>query len=391
MSKCTTWVALDTSKKKHAVATLTPYSKRVREWWVPNEARGIRRLARKLIREAPGEVRVCYEAGPCGYALKRLLEAAAPGLVCEVIAPSLIPVRPGKRIKTDRRDARDLLYLYRAGLLTVVHPPTEADEGVRDLVRCRQDAKRDLLRARHRLSKYLLRRGRVYVGRAWTGRHEQWLRQQVWEREVEEEVFEDYRLAIAQIQERIKGLDARIEAISQEDPYQEPVGWLRCYRGIDTITAMTILTEIHDFRRFKSAGKFMSYLGLVVSENTSADRIHRGSITKTGNSHVRRVLVEAAWHSRHRPAVGKELRKRRKGQPAWVIAHADQAMIRLHKRYKRLIHAGKPGNKVTTAIARELAGFIWAVLDDGYARQTLREQRAMSRSEDPSKPSLEAA
>jgi transposase len=259
-------------------------------------------------------------------------------------------------------------------MLTVVHPPTEQDEAVRDLMRCREDAKRDLLRARHRLLKFLLRRGRVYVGRAWTGRHEEWLRSQVWDRDVEEEVFEDYRLAIGQIEERIRALNARIEAISQEEGYREPVGWLRCFRGIDTVTAMTVLSEVSDFRRFRTAGRLMSYLGLVPSEHSSAERVRRGGITRAGNSHVRRVLVESAWHSRHRPAVGKELRKRREGQPKWVIAHADRAMVRLHRRYKRLMHAGKPHNKVTTAIARELAGFLWAVLEDGYTRRLMQSK-----------------
>ena len=207
MDKRTTWVGMDTSKKKHVVAVLDPGSEEVREWTVPNEARAIRRLARKLVREAPGEVRVCYEAGPVGYALKRQLEAVE-GLTCEVIAPSLIPIRPGRRIKTDRRDARDLVQWYRSGSLTVVHPPTEAEESVRDLVRCRERAKADLLRARHRLSKYLLRRGRIYRGRSWSQRHETWLASQVWENPTDEEVFEDYRLAVAQIQARIDVLDA---------------------------------------------------------------------------------------------------------------------------------------------------------------------------------------
>ena len=198
MSECITWVALDTSKKKHAVAVLDPGAKEARESSVVNEAKALRRLARKLVREAPGEVRICYEAGPCGYALQRQLEGSAE-LVCEVIAPSLVPVRPGSRIKTDRRDARKLVKSYRAGELTVVHPPTAQEEAVRDLVRCREDAMQDLGRCRHRLGKFLLRRGHVYVGgKAWTMKHEQWMKGIVWEYEADREVFESYRLDASQ-------------------------------------------------------------------------------------------------------------------------------------------------------------------------------------------------
>jgi transposase len=369
MKKGITWVALDTSKKKHVVAILDPGAREPRELSVANEPRSLARFARKLVREAPGEVRVCYEAGPCGYALQRQLQAAAP-LICEVIAPGLIPVRPGERVKTDRKDARKLVRLFRAGELTEVDPPTEAEEAVRDLVRCREDAKVDLLRARHRMSKLLLRRGLVYRGgSAWTHKHRRWLSDIVWEHEADRDVFEDYRLAISQVEARLEALDARLEAISQEAPYREAVGWLRCCRGIDTVIAMTILAEIHDFRRFTKARHLMSYLGLVPSEHSSGERSHRGSLTKAGNSHVRRVLVEAAWNARHRPGVSYRLKKRREGQPAWVIAHADRAMLRLSRRYHRLLARGKPHNKVVAAVARELVGFIWAILQEGLERR----------------------
>jgi transposase len=363
-------VALDTSKRKHVGAVLEPGAQEPRDFEVPNELGALRRWARKVVREAAGEVRVCYEAGPFGFALQRQLEVAAPGLVCEVIVPALIPVRPGQRIKTDRRDARKLVRLYRAGELTVVHAPTEAEEAVRDLVRCREDAHEDLLRARHRPGKFLLRRGRIYAqGSAWTQRHAAWLASQVWEDEPDELVFQDYRLAIAQLEERLRGLDAHIGEISQSEPYREPVGWLRCFRGIDTVVAMTLLAEIHGFQRFEHAGDLMGYLGLVPSERTSAERAHRGALTKTGNAHVRRVLVEASWHQRHAPAVGLALRKRREGQPAWAIAHADRALNRLHRRYWRLYARGKPVNKVVAAVARELVGFVWAVMREGQMRQ----------------------
>jgi len=224
MAENITWVALDTHKKKHFAAVLDPGAKEPRESSIPNEARAIRRLARKLVREAPGEVRVCYEAGPCGFVLQRQLEAAAP-LVCEVIAPSLTPVRPGERIRTDRRDARKLVRAYRSDELTVVRPPTEAEEAVRDLVRCREDAKEDLLRSRHRLAKLLLRRGHVYRdGTSWTQKHERWMVTIVWEYEEDQEVFDNYRLVISQQQDRIRALDERIEGVSRRDPYRVPVG-----------------------------------------------------------------------------------------------------------------------------------------------------------------------
>lgn len=369
MSECITWVVLDTSKRKHAVAVLDPGAKEPRESSVVNEPRALRRLARKLVREAAGEVRICYEAGPCGYALQRQLEGSVE-LVCEVIAPSLVPVRPGSRIKTDRRDARKLVKSYRAGELTVVHPPTAREEAVRDLLRCREDAMQDLLRARHRLGKFLLRRGHVYVGgKAWTGKHEQWMKGIIWEAEADREVFESYRLGMSQLVDRLGELDEVIEAMSAEEPYREPVGWLRCFKGIDTVTAMTILAELHEVRRFKSARGLMGYLGMVPSEDSSGDRTRRGGLTKAGNSHVRRVLIEATWHNRHRAGVGYRLRKRREGQPAWVIAHADRAMVRLSKRYRGLCARGKPKNKVVAAVAREFVGFIWAVLREGEIRK----------------------
>lgn len=370
MVKDITWVALDASKKRHAVAVLEPGSREPREFMVPNESKALRRMARKLVREAVGEVRICYEAGPCGFDLQRQLEAASADLVCEVVAPSLIPVQPGKRIKTDRRDARQLVKLYSGDQLTMVHAPTREQEAVRDLVRCREDAKQDLMRARHRLSKLLLRRGQIYREgvKAWTLRHEAWMSRIEWEQEADRETFESYRLHLSQLQDRMRELGARIEAISQQEPYREPVSWLRCFRGIDTVTAMTIVTELHDVRRFQNARGLMAYLGLVPSENSSGDRVQRGGLTKAGNSHVRRVLIEASWCNRHKPAVGYQLRQRRVGQPAWAIAHADRAMARLSRRYRKLTARGKPYNKVIAAVARELAGFVWAVLQEGDRR-----------------------
>lgn len=372
MEKATTHVGMDVHKKAIQVAMLTGSSQEWMEWTVANEPRSVRRLARKLKRQ-DGLVHCVYEAGPCGYALQRQL--VGEGVECQVVAPSLIPVKPGERIKTDHRDARKLAELLRAGLLTEVHSPTPEEEAVRDLCRCREDAKQDLLRARHRLGKYLLRRGRVYrAGRNWTQRHRAWLRALHFEHLAEEVVFGDYLLAVELLEERVRGLEQRLEETAQSAPWAERVGWLRCFRGIDTVTALTIVAELHAFRRFHSPRQLMAYLGLVPSEHSSGERERRGRITKAGNAHVRRVLVEAAWHYRHQPAIGAKLRRRRQGQPAAMIAIADRAQQRLHRRYWRLVLAGgKPRPKAMTAVARELAGFLWAALYLYPQRQVAKE------------------
>lgn len=323
---------------------------------------------------APGEVRAAYEAGPCGYALKRTLDKL--GIGCQVVAPSLIPVKPGERIKTDRRDARNLAGLLKAGLLTVVHPPNEADEALRDLMRAREDAKKDLLSARHRLSKMLLRYGlRFTETKNWTLKHRAWLKRLLLKERHAQQVFDNYLFAIEQIEERLKMLDSAIEEAAAEEAYAEQVGWLRCLRGVDTVTAMTILAELHDFRRFTKPSDLMAYLGLTPSEHSSGSRVKRGAITKAGNSHVRRVLIEAAWNYRHRPAVSALLRRRRAGQPLAVLAIADRAQQRLYKRYYRLKEGyRKPHNVVAVAVARELVGFIWAILHHQRLPQTTQPQ-----------------
>lgn len=362
MNEPTSYVGMDVHKKDIFVALLNPGTEEPVEWTLRNEPRAIRRLARRLHREATGALQSVYEAGPCGYTLQRqLLDLKVP---TDIVAPSLIPVKPGERIKTNRRDARKLAFAARAQMLTVVHPPTESEEAVRDLCRCREDAGEDLTRARHRLSKMLMRRGFVYrVGRNWTQRHRQWLRSLQFEDMATRTVFEDYLAVVEQGEERIRALESRLEEIAQEEPYRERVGWLRCFRGIDTVTAMTILAELHDFRRFTDPRRLMSYLGLVPSEHSSGEKMRRGAITKAGNSHARRVLVEASWHYRHRPAVGLKLRRRREGQPREIIALADRAQRRLNRRFHRLVLAsGKTSQQAVVAVARELVGFLWAAL-----------------------------
>lgn len=362
MNQGITFVGMDAHKKSISVAMLLPGQEKPIEWQVANEPGAVKRMVRKIEREAPGEVRSCYEAGPCGYALQRQITDAS-GLSCMVVAPSLIPMKPGERIKTDRRDARKLAELFRAGLLTEVQPPSEDDEAARDLCRAREDVREDLQRCRQRLSKMLLRRGIVYSGkRNWSLAYWGWLKKQCFENTAAQAAFDDYMLAIEQAEARHDELVKRIEQLSLEAAYAEPVAALRCFRGIDTITAMTVVTELHGFARFTSPRGLMAYLGLVPSEHSSSDSKRRGSITKTGNGHVRRALIEAAWSYRHRPHQHKALSKRRKGQPAAVIAIADRAMLRLYRRYQRMTAAGKPSPKAVVAVARELTGFIWAAL-----------------------------
>jgi len=326
-----------------------------------NEKSAVQRMVKKIQRQARGEVRMCYEAGPCGYALQRWIEEC--GVKCVVVAPSLIPHKPGDRIKTDRRDAKKLAELYRAGLLTEVHPPSERDEAVRDLCRAREDAHEDLVRARHRLSKLLLRRGWIWHEgkKAWGQGHRLWIRSLRLECPEDQLVLDDYLLAIEQVEARLKTLDDEIERVSLEERFAPVVKALRCFRGIDTLTAMSLVAELHDFMRFDSARGLMAFLGLVPSEHSSGGKEQRGEITKAGNSHVRRLLIEAAWHYRHRPSV-TSLKKRRDGQSPEVIALADKAMTRLNRRFNRLLQRGKARPKVVVAIARELTGFVWAAM-----------------------------
>ncbi|MFO7692811.1 MAG: IS110 family transposase [Vicinamibacterales bacterium] len=360
MADVITYVGLDVHQASIAVARLTGRDRTPEIWEIPNDRPAVRRLARKLRREPSGALACCYEAGSCGYAVQRQL--IAEDVPCQVIAPALMPRKPGDRVKTDRRDARKLAELVRAGLLTAVHPPTPADESARDLVRARDDARVDRQRCPHRLGKLLLRRGLRPPGRAWAQAQTRWIDSLTWEHDTERRVVEDYRLALAQIEARLQALDAALTELAATLPYREAVGWLRCFRGIDTLTAITILAELHDVRRFPSARALMAYLGVVPGEHPSGETTRRGRVTKTGNALVRRVQIGAAWQYQHRPGIGKGLAQRRVGQPARVMAIADQAQQRLCERFRLLALTRMPPPKIAVAVARELDGFVWAVL-----------------------------
>jgi len=356
----TTIIAFDQHAATTMAAVLLPSQRTPALHPLSSEVATIRRFVKRLRHQ--GGVTCCYEAGPCGFALQRAL--TVEGIPCEVIAPALIPRRAGDRIKTDRRDAGQLAVLYRAGALTAIHIPTEQEEAARDLLRCREDIRADLLRARHRLSKFLLRHGRRFTGtkQAWTKAHDHWLRTQTWPLAALDQTHGAYLRAVDETLARLWTVEDDLRALLTLEPLQARVQRLRCFRGIDNLTALTIAAELGDARRFATAPRTMAFVGLVPSEHSSGAKQARGAITKTGNAHLRRVLVEAAWHYRHPPFVGATLRARQRGAPADVIARAWAAQQRLYRRYQRLAARGKPRPSINTAIARELTGFVWAAL-----------------------------
>ncbi len=360
MAESTTIVAFDQHAATTVAAVLLPGQRTPALHPMTSELGELRRFVRRL--QAHGIVHCCYEAGPCGFELQRAL--TADGVSCEVIAPALIPRRPGDRVKTDRRDASHLAVLYRAGALTAIHIPTDQEEAARDLLRCREDIRADLLRARHRLSKFLLRHGRRFTGtkKGWTRRHDVWLRAQTWSLAALTQTHQAYVRTVDEAVARLRAVEADLQALLTLAPLQARVVRLRCFRGIDDLTALTIAAELGDPRRFGTAPATMAFVGLVPSEHSSGGKRAQGAITKTGNAHLRRVLVEAAWHYRHHPFVGQAVRRRQIDAPPDVVARAWTAQQRLHRKYARLAARGKPKQHIVTAVARELTGFVWAAL-----------------------------
>ena len=305
------------------------------------------------------KVRCCYEAGPTGFGLYRHL--VERGIECIVVAPGLVPQRPGERIKTDPRDARRLARLHAGGLLEPIHVPTAELEAARDLVRAREAARLDRMRDRHRLSKFCLRQGLRLPGASWGVTRRCWLAEQRFSFAAQQQAFDSYLHALDLVDARIAALERAIAESAAEGPWRECVGRLRCLRGIDTLSALGLVVEIGDFGRFASAEEFMAFVGLVPCERSSGEARLRGSITKVGNAHVRRLLVESAWHARRRPTVGYALERRQRGQDALVLERAWRCQQRLHRRWGRMAARGKPSQKIAVACARELAGFVWAI------------------------------
>lgn len=357
------YIGLDVHKEKIAVAIADEGRGEPRFWGIiPNKVEDIKKLVKKL--GDPATLRICYEAGPTGYGLYRLF--LSMDIYCTVIAPSLIPKKPGERIKTDRRDSIRLAQLFRAGELTSIYVPTEEDEVLRDLVRAREDAKEDELRAKHRLTKYLLRCNiRAPKGvKNWSHKYREWLNILKFEHSSSRTVFQEYLHHVYEIEQRIRRLEQEIEVQATEGIHAPLIKALQTFRGVATITATSLVAEIGSFKRFISAKHFMAYVGLTPSEHSSGESRRQGSITKTGNRHVRRLLIESSWSYRYQPAVKGELKKRQEGQPANILAISWKAQNRLHKKYFRLLSKGKPAGKAVTAVARELAGFIWAVTQE---------------------------
>jgi transposase len=324
---------------------------------ITHDEAAIRRLVGRL--GNPRMLRACYEAGPTGFELARLLHSMGVG--CDVIAPSLIPKAPGDKVKTDRRDCRRLARLHRAGELVCVRIPTVQEEAVRDLCRTRADMVEDLTRARNRLGKFLLRHGRVWRGGAtWTLKHQAWLGSQRFDQPAMAQTFGHY-LAVVEVRNaQLDAVEADLVGWCDRPPFDWQVARLAAYRGVTRLGALTLAAEVADWRRFASASQFMGFCGLVPSEYSSGNSVHRGRLTKAGNAHLRAQLVEGAWAYRHRPAVGVQLARRQQGLPPAVAARAWAAQQRLCARFRTLAARKNIKPVVAAAIARELAGFLWA-------------------------------
>jgi len=349
------WVALDVHKLSIVAATLPPSDGQAEITRIETTRVAVRRFIDRL--GGPDGLAVCYEAGPGGFDLLRLLTEL--GVACDVIAPSLIPVRAGDRIKTDKRDAKKLVRLYRGGQLSFVAPPSPETEGLRDLMRCRDDLRHARTAARHRVSKQLLRHGRIYrEGTSqWTKMHRAWIARQHLDDELAHKALSEMLTHLDGLDRQLDQLDRDLELIARGERWAPTVQVLVRFKGVSTRTALGLIAEIGDFHRFGHPRELSAWLGIVPTEYSSGDQRHRGHITKTGNHHARRLLVEAAWSYQHRP--------RRPDRGPEPDARAWQAQIRLHHRYRHLtLKRGKRSTVATVAVARELTGFLWAAATD---------------------------
>ncbi len=354
-----TVIGLDVHKESIVAAVLPPESERVTVTTkFENTPTALKTFVERL--RSRGSLTFVYEAGPCGYQVHR--DLTAQGQECVVIAPGLIPQRPGDKVKTDRRDAEKLAQLHRAGQLTAVCVPTRADEADRDLIRGREDVLAERLQARHRLSKFLLRYGLVWrQTKAWGVLHRAWLRAQRFELSSQTLTFEAYLRGLEEVEARLEALEGHVLALAQKDAWKSVVANLRCLKGVDTLSALTLAVEARGFRRFPSAREFMGYTGLVSREYSSAESVRRGRITKVGNAHIRRILVESAWAYGQSDRTGPTLIKRREGGSSETLVVARRAQERLCRKFRKMVGRGKPRQKAVTAVARELAGFVWHI------------------------------
>lgn len=348
------WVSLDVHKLSIVAATLPSVGGEPEVQRIETTEKAVRRFIDRL--GGPEGLAVCYEAGPGGFDLYRLLTSM--GVACDVVAPSLIPVRAGDRVKTDRRDAKKLVRLYRAGALSYVHPPTPETEGLRDLLRCREDLRRARIAARNRVVKQLLRHGRIFrEGKhTWTRKHREWVNRQRLDDPLSQAALEQMLIHLDGLDRQLVLLDARLDEIGRGERWGSQVQVLVRFRGVATLTALGLIAEIGDFTRFANPRELMSWLGMTPSEYSSGQQQHRGHVTRAGNTHARRLLVEAAWHYRHAPR--RSSRRPEPDERAW------QAQVRLFHRWRHLTAHGKRSNMANMAIARELSGFIWAAMTD---------------------------
>lgn len=353
------WIGIDDHAEKLTIAHFVDGDAPVHGFEVVPDEKGLRKLLAYL-KGLSGEVRVVYEAGPCGFALYRRLGKA--GIRCDVAAPSLTPFKPGDRVKTNRRDAEKIAKAARANQLTYITVPAENQEAMRDVVRGREAVLRRVVALRNQITKLLLRYGiRYRDGRAWTKKFWSWLGNVTIPSEDTKFVLDELIVALRADLEQMERYDQRIEAAARLEQNAPYVAALRTLRGVDTLAAMTILVELGDLRRFASAPQLMAALGVVPAEYSTGNKTNRFAITKMGNAHVRRVLIESAWNYTRRTAEGRTIRARRKDKPAAVVEIARKCDLRLNRKYHRMTGRGKPATVAVVAIARELAGFIWAI------------------------------
>jgi transposase len=370
MKKCIRYLGLDVHGREIMAAVVEEDGKERYLGVIPNRPESVRDLINRLGEKE--QLRAVYEAGPTGYGLYWQLEGM--GVSCEVAAPTLIPTKAGDRVKTNRRDALKLARYHRSGDLSYVWIPDEDLEALRDLIRAREAAKRDEKRARLRLKSFLLRHGlRAPQGaRAWTTKYRAWLEAMTFERAALTGTYQDYLHEVHHHELRVRRLEAAIEEAVEQAPeqFREVVGALQSLRGVGKTTAIGVTAEVGSFSRFPHPQQLMGYSGTVPSERSTGDKHHRGAITKTGNSHLRRLVGESAWSYRHRPALRYALKKRQEGQAAEVVEISWRAQVRLCGRFHRLVARGKTKQKVVTAVARELLGFMWAIGVEVERRRT---------------------
>ena len=359
------YVGLEVHKETISIAVITGNNHSPDfEKTIPNNNKQIMNLFKKL--GDSKNIISSYDAGCTGFGLQRMLDKS--GITCYIAAPGQIPRKSSERIKTDRRDALKIARLLKVGEIVPIYIPSKQDEYVRDYLRARGDLQIELKHNKQRLLNFLLRHEIKYHNTSyWTMKHKAWLNSLKFKNERMQDTFKTYFIQVCDLELKIAEIDKKIVKIAQQEEYTNRVARLRCFKGIDYLTALSFIVEIGDFHRFRSAGDFMAYLGIIPSEKSSGNKKFKGGITKTGNSLLRRLLIEVAWHYRHKNSVSKRLKARREGQKMEYVLYADKATIRLNNKLFNLIFKGKSKQVAVTAVAREMSGFIWGMMVDRVA------------------------